>query len=71
MAAELRQRFRTIEAIYAALPEQRGEIERALLSPRPAELMAAELQEAGFTISPSTIRTYRRARRAKETPSHD
>lgn len=68
---ELQQRFRSIEAIYTALPEQRAAIERALLSARPAEGLAAEINAAGFRISPSTIRTYRRLRRPKETPPND
>jgi len=66
------QRFRSIEAVYAALPEQADDIRRALLSRRPAEALAAELHGAGFPVSPSTIRTYRRLmRRAEENPSSD
>lgn len=65
--ADPAQRFRSIEAVFAALPEQCGDIKRALLSARAAEDLAHELQQAGFPISPSTIRTYRRmTRRAEE-----
>lgn len=60
------QRFRSIEAVYAAMPEQAADIKRALLSTRAAEALAVELWEDGFPISPSTIRTYRRVMRATE-----
>lgn len=66
------QHFRSIETVYAALPEQADGIRQALLSRRPAEALAAELHEAGFPVSPSTIRTYRRVmRRAEENPSSE
>lgn len=58
------QTFRTIEAILRAVP--RGEREgvlTALGSERSAEAVAQVLWDHGHTISPSTIRTYRRMKR--------
>ncbi len=66
-----RQTFRSIEAVYAAMPEQAADIRRALLSTRAAEALAIELWDAGFPVSPSTIRTYRRVMRATEESTTD
>lgn len=58
------QTFRAIEAIRAVLTaEERAAFQRALDGQGPAELVAAGLWDLGFTISPSTIRTWRRMRR--------
>lgn len=58
------QRFYAIEAIYEAVPEdQHAGITEALLSKRPAEEIATVLYRAGHRVSPSTIKSYRRAMR--------
>ncbi|MEU5403687.1 hypothetical protein ABZ348_30850 [Streptomyces sp. NPDC005963] len=54
-----------LEAIHASLEDsEKAALVQALVeSPMAAEVIAAILTTNGYTISPSTIRTYRRALR--------
>lgn len=58
-----RQKFTTIERVLEAAGDDRDAVRDALLSERSAERVAQVLAARDLTVSPSSIRTYRRAMR--------